>query len=569
MFVRQLETSSANQDHTEHVSRSILLMMFLIAINTTALGYKRKISRHYPYIGRLVQDATITTLLGVFAGVLLSVTGQSATLTTIGEGYQTLFMIVLLPPIIFESTINMHKETFFKNIGSILMFAIFGTLIAIIITAIGLYGFATFWSAEKFTWIECLAFGSLISATDPVSVLAIFKEMNADKTLWSLIFGESILNDAISIVSYNTVVKVATETTGSLHPVIRFAIIFFGSLGIGIAIGVVCAYILKKYFGTEAGSPDSTSAQFGTETTFMIIAPWVSYLIGEGFGLSGIVTIVFCGIAINKYALCNMSTHSRRITQHLYAILSSTFENLAFMFIGLGFFSFTHEWGTLGFSFFILSILIITFARFSQIYFISFILNLFRHNQKISRNFQAVMAHSGFRGAMAFALATNAAKVFASDKTGPAMLTLTIVYASFTTFFIGSVLVPLFEYYDVKEKPNGGNDPDSPVNRGSSRYLWNRFKVGFGILDDMLIELLVRDPKENARIQLEGHGDDISSPSKTTRASLMSSAQVFESEMTSPTKSSRSAYLSSSQVFESEMTSVEKKDTMGEIKVIH
>ena len=87
---------------------------------------------------------------------------------------------------------------------------------------------------------------------------------------------------------------------------------------------------------------------------------------------------------------------------------------------------------TLGFSFFILSILIITFARFSQIHITAFILNLFRHNQKISRNFQMVLSHSGFRGAMAFALATNAAKVFSSDKTGSSMLTLTIVYASFT-----------------------------------------------------------------------------------------------------------------------------------------
>ncbi len=77
-------------------------MMLLLAINTTALGYKRKITKHYPLVGRLVQDATVTTLLGVIAGVFLSVLGQSSTLKTIGEGYQTLFMIVLLPPIIFE-----------------------------------------------------------------------------------------------------------------------------------------------------------------------------------------------------------------------------------------------------------------------------------------------------------------------------------------------------------------------------------------------------------------------------------------------------------------------------------
>ena len=55
------------------------------------------------------------------------------------------------------------------------------------------------------------------------------------------------------------------------------------------------------------------------------------------------------------------------------------------------------------------------------------------------------------------------------------------------------MLVPLFEYYDVKEKPGGNSDPSSPIHGGvGSRYFWNRLKVGFGVLDDMLIELLVR-----------------------------------------------------------------------------
>lgn len=57
-----------------------------------------------------------------------------------------------------------------------------------------------------------MAFGSLISATDPVAVLAIFKEMEADVTLYTLIFGESIFNDAIAIVMYNTVTKADVDT---------------------------------------------------------------------------------------------------------------------------------------------------------------------------------------------------------------------------------------------------------------------------------------------------------------------------------------------------------------------
>lgn len=65
--------------------------------------------------------------------------------------------------------------------------------------------------SPEFTWKDSFAFGSLISATDPVSVLAIFKEMNADVNLYAIVFGESIFNDAIGIVMYETVLKVGTN----------------------------------------------------------------------------------------------------------------------------------------------------------------------------------------------------------------------------------------------------------------------------------------------------------------------------------------------------------------------
>lgn len=64
--------------------------------------------------------------------------------------------------------------------------------------------------SPDFTWKESFAFGSLISATDPVSVLAIFKELDANENLYAIVFGESIFNDAISIVMYETVIMAGT-----------------------------------------------------------------------------------------------------------------------------------------------------------------------------------------------------------------------------------------------------------------------------------------------------------------------------------------------------------------------
>lgn len=120
-------------------------------------------------------------------------------------------MILLLPPIIFESGYNMQKRPFVKNIGSVLMYSFLGTFIAITFSSFFFYYAGLGMGSYQFTMQEAWAFGSLISATDPVAVLAIFKQMDADENIYSLVFGESIFNDAIGIVMYNTVNKLGTD----------------------------------------------------------------------------------------------------------------------------------------------------------------------------------------------------------------------------------------------------------------------------------------------------------------------------------------------------------------------
>jgi len=101
-----------------------------------------------------------------------------------------------------------------------------------------------------FSFRESFAFSSLISATDPVSVLAIFKEMNADINLYSFIFGESIFNDAIAIVMYwsinNSKIENHTFAKESLNAFVDFAIIFLGSFLIGALSALLIAFFLKR-----------------------------------------------------------------------------------------------------------------------------------------------------------------------------------------------------------------------------------------------------------------------------------------------------------------------------------
>ena len=147
----------------------------------------------------------------MLAGFAFKIMNVSFYLSSLTAHFSGIFVILLLPPIIFESGYNMNKKNFMKNAGSVLMYSFLGTFIAVFTTSFMFWGFGEIGLAKKFTWQEAFAFGSLISATDPVSVLAIFKEMDADVDLYAIIFGESIFNDAIAIVMFNIVMSASNQ----------------------------------------------------------------------------------------------------------------------------------------------------------------------------------------------------------------------------------------------------------------------------------------------------------------------------------------------------------------------
>ena len=116
-----------------------------------------------------------------------------------------IFFNVLLPPIIFHAGYSMKKRFFFRNIGSILVFAFLGTAISTFVVGGIMYGVTlAVPHLAAFSFLDSLHFGALISATDPVTVLAIFNDLHVDVNLYALVFGESVLNDAVAIVLTKT-----------------------------------------------------------------------------------------------------------------------------------------------------------------------------------------------------------------------------------------------------------------------------------------------------------------------------------------------------------------------------
>ena len=128
------------------------------------------------------------------------------------------FFNILLPPIILNSGYELHQANFFRNLGSILTFAIPGTFISALVVGIILY----IWTAlgldnVSLEFVDALAVGATLSATDPVTILSIFNAYKVDPKLYTIIFGESLLNDAISIVMFETCQSSMVNQLGFPH----------------------------------------------------------------------------------------------------------------------------------------------------------------------------------------------------------------------------------------------------------------------------------------------------------------------------------------------------------------
>lgn len=328
-----------------------------------------------------------------------------------------LFFFALLPPIIFQAGFSLQKRHFFRNLGSLLLYAFVGTTVSTAIIGSLMYGYtltnfegvnttvanATHYPIpEEFkdSMIPSLLFGSLISATDPVTVLAIFHDLHVDHDLYSLVFGESVMNDAVAIVLFRSIDEYSPaegsgdfEVAAVFRSIGIFVGIFIGSFVLGTAMGLMTALLMK--FSNLRDYPL-------LETSMFFIMSYSTFLFAEFAGLTGIVAVLFCGIMQSYYTFINLSEESRRRTKDLFELINFLAENFVFSYMGLSLFTYkNHQWvpGFITFSF-----VAIFAGRVVNIYILSFILNLGRA-KRIKFRFQHMLVFAGLRGAIAFALA--------------------------------------------------------------------------------------------------------------------------------------------------------------------
>uniref|UniRef100_A0A2K6LSL2 Sodium/hydrogen exchanger n=1 Tax=Rhinopithecus bieti TaxID=61621 RepID=A0A2K6LSL2_RHIBE len=302
------------------------------------------------------------------------------------------FFNILLPPIIFYAGYSLKRRHFFRNLGSILAYAFLGTAISCFVIGSIMYGCVTLMKvtgqlAGDFYFTDCLLFGAIVSATDPVTVLAIFHELQVDVELYALLFGESVLNDAVAIVLSSSIVAYQPagdnshtfDVTAMFKSIGIFLGIFSGSFAMGAATGVVTALVTKF----------TKLREFQLlETGLFFLMSWSTFLLAEAWGFTGVVAVLFCGITQAHYTYNNLSTESQHRTKQLFELLNFLAENFIFSYMGLTLFTFQNH--VFNPTFVVGAFVAIFLGRAANIYPLSLLLNLGRRS-KIGSNFQHMM----------------------------------------------------------------------------------------------------------------------------------------------------------------------------------
>ncbi|CRG88597.1 putative Na(+)/H(+) antiporter C15A10,06 [Talaromyces islandicus] len=444
----------------------ILIMLLICALFTSYILQQRKI--------QAVHETVLSIFAGMFVGLILRLSPTSPIQESVTFDYQFFFNL-LLPPIILASGYELHQANFFRNIGTILTFAFAGTFISAIVLGLILY----LWTripldGLNISLVEAISVGATLSATDPVTILAIFNLYKVEPKLYTIIFGESILNDAVAIVLFDTAQKYAENDAAKLsvlnlfEAIGLFLLVFFGSMVVGIIIGIATALGLKYTHVRRMPK---------IESCLIVLIAYASYFFSNGVFLSGIVSLLFCGITLKHYAYYNMSRRTQLTTKYLFQVMSQLSENFIFIYLGLDLFVETHlQFKPL---FIIVAVLGICFARYLSVFPLSKAVNWFiryraRRRGKdvadeIPFSYQAMLFWAGLRGAVGVALAAGISGVNA-----PALRATVLVVVVLTVIIFGGTTARMLEILGIRtgvvEEVESDDEFDIEVTHGGTYY---------------------------------------------------------------------------------------------------
>ena len=321
-----------------------------------------------PYTIALVLSGLVVGYFGLLPGVHLEP--------------QILFAI-FLPPLLFEAGINIHFRSLQRHWKIVGILAIFGTIISTVLVGYGMHYFL------GLPIMAALLFGAVISPTDPISVLALFKRLGVNERLSVIVEAESLFNDGIAVVLFGVIQSVLISGVFSLsQSIFLFLITVCGGAIIGMLVGAIASRVTKEF------------DDHLLEITLTTVVAYGSYLAAESVHVSGVIAVVAAGLVVGNYGMPQgMTPSSRMAVLSFWEYAAFAVNSMVFLLVGL-------EITAMPLADSLLPVLVaaavVLLARALSVYGLSTVLSA--AGQFIPQSWRHVLVWSGLRGALSMAM---------------------------------------------------------------------------------------------------------------------------------------------------------------------
>ncbi|MBA2416322.1 MAG: sodium:proton antiporter [Geodermatophilaceae bacterium] len=302
-----------------------------------------------------------------------------------GEAFEEVVVFLFLPLLVFAAALGIDLRAFVRNLGAILTLAVVAFLVSAVLVGITLH-----WALGT-ALAAAFLFGALISATDPVAVVAVFREVGVPRRLLTLVEGESLLNDGVAIVLFAILVDAATGGSVSITAgIVDFVAVFGGGAVIGIVLGLAASVVLP-WLGRLPAAGLSLAMAYGS----FVLADAV-------LGFSGVMASAAAGMVLAGFAPSRASAEVRQMWEQMWEALDYVANALLFLLIGLviGPELILQSVGPIA-----LAAVVVLAARALAVVPLVWLLERLAHIPRLGWRTEAVLIWGGLRGGVALALA--------------------------------------------------------------------------------------------------------------------------------------------------------------------
>jgi CPA1 family monovalent cation:H+ antiporter len=308
----------------------------------------------------------------------------------------------ILPGLLFEAAFNLDIGMLRRAWRGVALLAVPGVMIAIGLTAwLVAAAIVALHIDGEFTLAMGLVFGALVAATDPVAVVALFKQLRAPSRLTTLLEAESLVNDGTAIVFLTLILAfVSGATPPALTVAWQVVAMSGGGILTGAAVGLVASHITKRI-------DDSM-----IEITLTVIAAYGSFVLADQLGVSGVLATVSAGVICGGYGRPGgMSDATKAAVHAFWEYLSFALNSIVFLLIG-----FEVAYGNLAAAWreVIVAYAAALVARAAVIALTTLLLS--RSTERIPARWSVVLTWGGLRGALSMVLALGLAPDFAGRR---------------------------------------------------------------------------------------------------------------------------------------------------------